>query len=157
MLESLTESAPKSTIPITALDTKALSSWLRKQPARAQRWVKSTQFGALEGELCLIPGNDGKVARAIVGVSSLDDPWCYAQLPTKLPHARYRLDPAPEAAQANAAALGWALGTYRFSRYKKNDTAYASLSWPETADRGRISALIEAIGLCRDLINTQAE
>jgi leucyl aminopeptidase len=157
MLESLTESAPKSTIPLTALDAKALSAWLRKQPARAQRWVKSTQFGALEGEICLIPGGDGKLARAVVGVSSVEDPWCYAALPTKLPRGRYRLEPAPEATQANAAALGWALGTYRFARYRRNDTAYASLSWPEAADRARISALIEGIGLCRDLINTPAE
>ena len=157
MLESLTESQPKATIPLTALDAKALTGWLRKQPAKAQRWVKSTQFSALDGETCLIPGADGKVARALVGVASLEDPWCYSLLPTKLPKARYRLDPAPEAAQANAAALGWALGTYRFARYKKNDTSYASLSWPEAADRPRVSALIEAIGLCRDLINTPAE
>ncbi|MEY2933196.1 MAG: hypothetical protein RL033_3945 [Pseudomonadota bacterium] len=157
MLESLSDGAPKTATPITALDAKSLSTWLRKQPARTQRWVKSTQFGALEGELCLIPANDGKVARALVGVSALDDPWCYAVLPTRLPKTRYRLEPTPEAAQANAAALGWALGTYRFSRYKKNELSYASLTWPEAADRPRISALIEGIGLCRDLINTPAE
>lgn len=157
MLESLSDSAPKTAIPVTALDAKSLGAWLRKQPARAQRWVKNTQFGALEGELCLIPANDGKVARALVGVSTLDDPWGYAALPTKLPKARYRLDPAPDAAQADAAALGWALGTYRFARYKKNEVSYASLCWPEAADRARISALIEGIGLCRDLINTPAE
>jgi leucyl aminopeptidase len=157
MLESLTETAPKSTLPITVLDARGLSAWLRKQPARAQRWVKSTRFGALDGEICLVPGGDGKVARALVGVSSPEDPWCYSALPIKLPQGRYRLDPAPEAAAANAAALGWALGTYRFARYKKNDAAYASLSWPAAADRARISALVEGIGMCRDLINTPAE
>jgi len=157
MLESLTDTAPKSTIPLTTLDAKALSGWLRKQPARAKNWVKSTQFGALDGEVCLIPGGDGKIARVLVGISSAEDPWCYSALPTKLPEARYRLDPAPEAGQANAAALGWALGTYRFSRYKKSDAGFASLSWPAAADRPRISALVEAIGLCRDLINTPAE
>lgn len=157
MLESLTDTAPKSTIPLTALDAKALSGWLRKQPARTQRWVKSTQFGALDGEVCLIPGGDGKVARVLVGIAAAEDPWCYSSLPVRLPEARYRLDPAPEAGQANAAALGWALGTYRFARYKKSDATFASLSWPAAADRPRISALVEAIGLCRDLINTPAE
>src|SRR5262245_25910437 len=121
MLESLSDSAPKTATPVTALDAKSLAAWLRKQPARTQRWVKNTQFAALDGEVCLIPANDGKVARALVGVSALDDPWGYAVLPTKLPKTRYRLEPAPEAAQANAAALGWALGTYRFARYKKNE------------------------------------
>src|SRR5688500_1766386 len=104
MLESLTETASKSTIPLTALDAKTLPTWLRKQAARTQRWLNSTQFAALDGETCLIPGADGKISRALVGVSVLDDPWCYAALPAKLPRARYRLDPAPEAAQANAAA-----------------------------------------------------
>ena len=128
MLESLSETAPKSTIPLTALDAKTLSAWLRKQPARTQRWVKSTQFAALDGETCLIPGNDGKLARVLIGVSAQEDPWGYAALPTKLPAARYRLEPAPESGPANAAALGWALGTYRFSRYKKADASFASLS-----------------------------
>jgi leucyl aminopeptidase len=157
MLESLSETASKSAIPLTALDAKTLSAWLRKQPARTQRWVKSTQFAALDGETCLIPGNDGKLARVLIGVSAPEDPWGYAALPTKLPEARYRLEPAPELGQANAAALGWALGTYRFSRYKKADASFASLSWPEAADRPRIRALVEGIGLCRDLINTPAE
>jgi leucyl aminopeptidase len=157
MLESLSDSAPKTALPVTAIDAKSLAGWLRKQPARTQRWVKSTQFAALDGEICLIPANDGKVARALVGVTALDDPWCYAALPAKLPKTRFRLDPVPEAPQANAAALGWALGTYRFSRYKKNEVSYASLAWPAAADRPRISALIEGIGLCRDLINTPAE
>jgi leucyl aminopeptidase len=157
MLESLTDTAPKSTILLTALDAKSLSAWLRKQAARTQRWVKSTQFAALDGETCLIPAPDGKIARVLAGVSALEDPWAYAALPVKLPEARYRLDPAPEAGQANAAALGWALGTYRFGRYKAQEVNFASLVWPGTADTARISALVEGIGLCRDLVNTPAE
>jgi len=157
MLESLTPNASKSTIPLTALHRKSLAVWLKKQPARVKRWVASTEFTGADGERCLIPAADGSVARALVGISAVDDPWAYAGLPTGLPEARYRLDPAPEAAQANAAALGWALGTYRFTRYKKLEASFASLVWPEAADRARISALVEGIGLCRDLINTPAE
>jgi leucyl aminopeptidase len=157
MLSNLASNASKSTLPVTALTKKALASWLSKQSAKLQRWVKSTQFAANEGELCLVPATDGAVGRALVGVSALDDPWSYASLPARLPRGRYRLEPAPSAEQGNAAALGWALGTYRFGRYKKQEVSFASLVWPEAADQARITALVEGIGLCRDLINTPAE
>ncbi len=130
---------------------------MQRQPAKVQRWVKSTYFAASDGEVCLVPGPDGSVGRALVGMTTLDDPWGYAALPTRLPRGRYRLDPSPEANAANAAALGWGLGTYRFTRYKKLEGSFASLVWPDAADVKRVSALLEGIGLCRDLINTPAE
>lgn len=157
MLNYLAPGASKSALPVTALTRRGLSSWLARQPAKAQRWIKSTHFGANEGELCLVPGNDGSLGRALIGVTALDDPWSYSPLPVRLPKGRYRLDPEPDAEQANAAALGFALGTYRFGRYKKQEVAYASLAWPAAADRALISALVEGIGLCRDLINTPAD
>jgi leucyl aminopeptidase len=157
MLSNLTPSASKSTLPITPLTRKGLASWLSRQPAKLQRWIKSTHFAANEGELCLVPGSDGALARAVIGVAALDDPWAYSVLPTRLPKGRYRLDPDPELELANAAALGFALGTYRFARYKKQEVSYASLVWPAAADKPRISALVEGIGLCRDLINTPAD
>jgi leucyl aminopeptidase len=158
MLSNLTPSASKSTLPVTPLTRKGLASWLSRQPAKLQRWIKSTHFAANEGELCLVPGSDGALARAIIGVTALDDPWSYSILPTRLPKGRYRLDPEPEAEQANAAALGFALGTYRFGRYKKQqEVVYPSLVWPAAADKALISALVEGIGLCRDLINTPAD
>ncbi len=157
MLANLTPSASKSTVPFTVLTRKTLGAFVSRQSAKVQRWVKSTHFAANEGELCLVPASDGGLGRVLVGVASIDDPWSYSALPARLPRGRYRLDPAPHADQANAAALGWALGTYRFGRYKKQEVTYASLVWPEGADTARISALVEGIGLCRDLINTPAD
>jgi len=157
MLANLTPNASKTTLPITALTKRTLGAWLGKQNAKLQRWVKSTHFAANEGELCLVPGSDGALGRVLIGVTALDDPWGYAAYPLRVPRGRYRLDPAPEAEQANAAALGWALGTYRFGRDKKQEVTYAQLVWPEAANKPRISAIVEAIGLCRDLINTPAD
>lgn len=157
MLANLSPNASKSTLPLTVVNTKTLRAFLQQQPARTQRWVRSIQFTGADGEICLIPGADGSAVQALAGAAALDDPWAYAALPTRLPRGRYRIDPEPEAARANAAALGWALGTYRFTRYKKNETTFASLVWPSTTDRKRVTALVEGIGLCRDLINTPAE
>jgi leucyl aminopeptidase len=157
MLANLTPSASKSTIPVTALTRKTLSAWLSRQSAKVQRWVKSTHFAANDGEISLVPATDGGLGRVLVGVAAVDDPWGYAALPARLPKGRYRLDAPPEPERANAAALGWALGTYRFGRYKSQEVTYASLVWPEGSDRARLGAIIEGIGLCRDLINTPAE
>jgi leucyl aminopeptidase len=157
MLAHLLTNASKSTLPVTALTRKMLAPWLSKQSAKVQRWVKSTHFAANDGELCLVPAADGALGRALVGVTALDDTWGYAALPARLPKGRYALDPAPDVEQANAAALGWALGTYRFGRYKKQEVSYANLVWPEAANKTRIAALVEGIGLCRDLINTPAD
>lgn len=157
MLANLTPNASKTTLPLTALNRKTLASWLPRQSAKVQRWVKTTQFAAADGEVCLVPASDGAVGRALVGMTGMDDAWAYAALPGRLPRGRYRLDPSPDANQANAAALGWALGTYRFNRYKKVEGTFATLVWPDAADRRRISALVEGIGLCRDLINTPAD
>jgi leucyl aminopeptidase len=74
-----------------------------------------------------------------------------------LPKGRYRLSSELAAPHADQAALGWALGTYEFTRYKASTASYATLVWPENADQARVNALIEATGLCRDLINTPAE
>jgi leucyl aminopeptidase len=104
-----------------------------------------------------VPGNDGALAQALVGVGNPNEPWSYSALPALLPKGRYRLSSELTPHQAEQAALGGALGTYEFSRYKPHSGNYATLAWPEQADQPRVSALVEAIGLCRDLINTPAE
>jgi leucyl aminopeptidase len=157
MLANLTQNATKGTVPITPLNRKSLVAWTQRQPAKIQRWLRSTRFAGNDGELCLIPSADGSLARVLSGQSSLADPWGYAFLPARLPKGRYRVDPAGQPEAAEAAALGWALGTYRFGRYKKTEDVFATLVWPDAADRAKVSALVEGIGLCRDLINTPAD
>src|SRR5260370_28700013 len=62
-----------------------------------------------------------------------------------------------EAAEASHVALGWALGTYAFTRYRaQKKSSGARLVWPEGADRGLVERLAGAIFLARDLVNTPA-
>jgi len=150
-------------LPILPLAADELKSWLKSQPP-AQRssvaaWVDSLRFTAKPGTHCLLPGADGALARVLVGVDPADGPYAYAGLPAALPLGRYRLEPAdgPDDAreQANHAALGWALGSYAFGRYRKARD-FASLAWPKGADRGTVGRTAQAIRLVRDLINTPA-
>jgi leucyl aminopeptidase len=156
MLEYLTPKSSKSTIPLVALHARELPAWKKQQSEKVKRWLQSVSFQARPGERCLVPGNDGALAQAVVGIANRGEPWSYSALPALLPKGRYRLASELAAPDADQAALGWALGTYEFTRYKPAAGSYATLVWPQHAEQARVSALIEAIELCRDLINTPA-
>ncbi|HRQ82059.1 MAG TPA: leucyl aminopeptidase family protein, partial [Azospirillaceae bacterium] len=92
---------------------------------------------------------------AVVAVlGRADEPWSWGGLPTALPPFDYRLDPQP--ALPDMAALGWALGSYRFTRYKPVDRPLARLAWPDGADRAAVERAYRAVALTRDMINTPA-
>ena len=143
-------------VPLTPLTTQDLEGWLAGQPPRAAAWVKATRFTAKPGSVCLLPGADGALERALAGIDPDDGPWAYGGLPAALPEGTYRLDPAPEPAQAERAALGWALGSYEFTRYRKPQRGFATLVWPKGANRAAIARAAEATWLVRDLVNTPA-
>ena len=145
------------TIPIVKLEKDKLASWLKRQDEATRGWIESTGFKAEANALSLVPGADGRLARVLVGI---DDPFAsFASLPGRLPSGSYRVDGRLNARQANAAALGWALATYKFTRYKTGDKPSAPpvLVWPEKSDRDHVTATVEATTLVRDLINTPAE
>src|SRR5271170_6917123 len=66
------------------------------------------------------------------------------------------LEAAPDGADTTQLALGWALGSYAFTRYHAKSRTAAALVWPERADRGRVERLARAVFLARDLVNTPA-
>ncbi len=146
-------------LPILPLAADQLKSWLATQPPAVVAWVDSLRFTAKAGTHCLLPGADGALARVLVGVGPADGPYAYAGLPAALPLGRYGLETAEGSGdareQANHAALGWALGSYAFGRYRKA-REFASLAWPKGAVRGAIGRTAQAIRLVRDLINTRA-
>ena len=82
--------------------------------------------------------------------------WALAGLPGALPEGSYRLEIAPDGADPTRLALGWALATYAFTRYRVKKAAATALVWPEGADRGHVERLAAAVFLARDLANTPA-
>ena len=150
--------AAKGTIPIVPIETEVLKAWLRTQDAAMRRWVASTGFKAGAGEISLVAGADGALARVLVGVRTHDGFWSYAGLPDALPAGNYRIDAVLEAPEATNAALGWALGCYRFDRYSRaKRKTFPALVWPRNCDRARVRRAADATFLVRDLINTPAD
>jgi len=151
----------RGAVPITPLTADGLKAWLRRQPKRLTRWVSDTGFEAAPGSVCLLPGENGTLAGVLAGVEADGDLWSCAGLPERLPSqapgGAYRLDTAANAETATRMALGWTLGTYAFTRYRKATRAYANLAWPTGADQAAVRRTAEATALVRDLINTPAE
>ncbi len=156
MLDHLVARAGKST-PIEPLTPRGFSAWTKAQSAQVQAWVKAAHFSAKPGSFCLLPDGRGRPSRVLVGVEDGIDRWSLAVLPGALPTGIYRLPEDLSAPLAEAYAFAWAMGCYRFGRYKSKSRDFARLLWPKAADRDHIRSLVTAIGLARDLINTPAE
>jgi leucyl aminopeptidase len=149
----------RDAIPVFALTQDRLPLWLGAAPEGRRNWVQAIGFSAEPGKVALVPGADGRLASILVGVGGVEDGAgirALAGLPELLPEASYRLAAAPEDADPTRLALGWALGTYTFTRYHRKPANGATLVWPEGADRGRTLRLAAAVFLARDLVNTPA-
>jgi len=147
-------------IPLGALTKEQLPAWLAAAPERQRNWLTAIGFAAEPGKIALVPAENGRLARVVVGLGGGDEPnagmWALAGLPDALPEGSYRLETAPEGADPTRLALGWALATYSFTRYRAKKGAVTALVWPEGADRGRVERLTRAVFLARDLANTPA-
>lgn len=166
MLDHLLPRAAKPT-RLLPLGDKAFTLWLKDCPAALQAWIKAAGFTARPGSFLLLPdagagakttGAKATGALILAGVESGLDRWSLASLPAALPVGAYALvedDLTP--AQCDAHAFAWAMGCYRFARYRSDKREYAQLVWPRGADRVAVERAVRAIGLGRDLINTPAE
>ncbi len=157
MQPTLTTKRVKDATPITPLTANELKEWLESAEDAAKRWVESTGFEARPDSHCLIPGTDGKVSRVLAGIGDPNDPFCLARLTTALAPGSYFIDAEWNSDVMERAALGWALGGYRFSRYKQSDQEPARLVVDERVDAMRLEDQVDAVFLVRDLINTPAE
>jgi leucyl aminopeptidase len=153
----------RAQVPITPLTADELKGWLRRQPKRLSRWAAGTGFDARPGSFCLLPGADGSLTGVLAGIEADGDLWSFAGLPARLPREPqggvYCLDTKASSSgdTANRMALGWTLGTYDFTRYRKTARDFADLAWPDGADRAAVRRTAEGTALVRDLINTPAE
>lgn len=140
--------------------------WLDQLSDKDKNWVKASNFSGKDGELALLPGNDGQIDYAVCVLDDLFDIWGYASLPSKLPPGLYRssrkLEGHHPLSMADSLSLGWILGTYSFDRYKSNrsdsqNISKVSLVLPEGVNNANVLGMAEGIFLARDMISTPAE
>jgi leucyl aminopeptidase len=144
----------RGAIPLHAVRAADLKSWLAKRPKREQAHLKGVAFAAKDGELLLIPGTQGDVRSAVLGLGKGEDILALATFAEQLPAGTYRFADVPEMQGGANGALAWVLGTYEFARYKKAAAKGAKLVLPPDVDGAEVARIAEGIFLGRDLINT---
>ncbi|MEE2691412.1 MAG: leucyl aminopeptidase family protein [Pseudomonadota bacterium] len=118
-----------------------------------ERLVALARLNNFQGETgSVLAGEDG----VLLGVGDGSDPYVAAAASERLPEGDYVFAAPMQRAEAEAAALGWLLGGYRFDRYKKQKPAVGRLVAPKGVDVGAVMRAAEATGLVRDLVNTPA-
>ena len=150
MHSSLAKSA-KGAIPLHAVKASDLKRWMGARGKREAQWLKAVGFSAREGELLLVPAADGRIAFAVLGLGEGRDRFALAAFSEQLAAGTYALADVPDGADA---ALAWILGTYKFTRYKKNAKEHPKLVLPKGVDSEEATRIAEGVFLGRDLINT---
>jgi leucyl aminopeptidase len=151
------ETAPAtSAIPIifaTKATWDAISAGLS---AQARQFASANGFAAKPGKCLILPAPDGQIAQVLFGledeISKSRDLFRAGALPGLLPAGVYRFANAPH--DARLAALAFALGSYRFSRYRKAEETDVRLVPPDGVDAAELARMADAAYLARDLINT---
>ena len=120
-------------------------------------WLEMSGFTGQPNSYCLLPSSDAELACVLVGKPATFDTWTLGDLAQSLPAQKYILADALSAEDATKLCLGWTLGQYRFTRYKRTDAnALPELDFPDNVDQHYITAAAESTYLVRDLINTPA-
>jgi leucyl aminopeptidase len=144
----------KSAVKLHAVKAADLKRWLAARPKRESTWLKSAGFAGKDGELALVPAASGGIAAALLGLGKGDDALAFASFSEHLPQGTYALGDVPKEFDGALSAVAWALGTYRFTRYRKSTRESPKLVVPPGVDGEEVSRIAEGVFLARDLVNT---
>ncbi|WP_439816690.1 leucyl aminopeptidase family protein [Zavarzinia sp. CC-PAN008] len=143
--------------PLWLVRPGEMEAWIASQPPAIARWVADATFKGEAARLLLLPG-EGGVSGAVLGLGGpLDEErWILGGAATALPPGAWALETPLDAEAATRAAIGFALGAYRFDRYREPRTAREKtlLVPPATADMPLVRRTVESVALVRDLVNT---
>jgi leucyl aminopeptidase len=147
-----------SAVPITFVHN---SNWrdLREalDPA-ARAFVEAVKFEPNPGRHLLLPSSAGDLAGVLFALEDPASPnkdlFRPAMLCSVLPAGAYRFATLPH--DCRLAVLAFALGCYRFARYRKQEVKDLTLELPGNVDGEDLSRVVEGVYLARDLINTPA-
>ena len=147
-----------STIPVWFVNAANWREHRDSLDAPARAFTDAAGFEPTPGRHFLIPSEEGGIARVLFAIEEVADskkdffrPGALADL---LPPGAYRFANAPH--DSRLAALAFALGCYRFTRYRKQAEKDLRLELPGNVDGEDLSRIIEGIFLARDLTNTPA-
>lgn len=142
--------------PVHALREDALAAWLAAADPVVAAFAGLSEFKARAGQLVVVPSSEGRLGQVLFGLGKGGDAMTFRQLPTRLPAGVYRLAEAPEGLDPEQVAIAFALGTYRFDRYKATKASKTVSLAVEGIDIAEVLSVAQACALTRDMVNTPA-
>ena len=109
-----------SAIPLVLVDSNEFEATVAALGDAVRRACVANGFRGESGRNLGVTLTDGGESIMLAGCSRRDGSVCPGLVAGRLPEGNYRLDPRGVQIEAAQAALGWALGAYRFSRYRKS-------------------------------------
>ena len=145
-------------VPIWFVTTDSYAQVREGLSEAARRFAETAKFEPKAGQSLLLPGPDGALSGVLFGLEGADKPekdrFLPGRLPGLLPAGAYRFANAPH--DVRLAALAFALGSYKFTRYRKAEASGVQLEVPDGIDGADLTRIAEGVALARDLINTPA-
>src|SRR5262245_9424383 len=144
-------------IPIWLVTGETWGSLRASLAPAARAFADAAGFEPSPGRYLLLPGAEplSGVLFALESAFRPDgDRFLAGKLPGLLPAATYRFANAPP--EPRLAALAFALGCYRFSRYRTPEAKDIKLELPDGVDGADLSRILEGVFMARDLVNTPA-
>src|SRR5437588_3665373 len=136
-------------IPVWFIGTDPFAQLREQLGAAARRFAESAKFEPKPGQSLLLPGSDGALAAVLFGMEPADKPekdsFLPGRLPSLLPAGIYRFANAPH--DTRLAALAFALGSYKFTHYRKSEPSGAQLELPDGVDGIELSRIAEGVTL----------
>ncbi len=156
MSDAVVAASDSPTTPIRLVAAAEAEGAIDALPAPLRGQARLGRFRGKAGETLTLAGEGGPEL-VLAGVGDGGGAIALRALPGRLQPGLYAFE-AREAGPAPAeAALAFALGAYRFDRYKKDrGEAHAQLVCPDGVDLGELRAVSHACALARDMINTPA-
>jgi leucyl aminopeptidase len=147
-----------STIPVTFVNAASWGDIRDGLDSRARAFADACRFDPSPGRHLLLPSPEDGLSGVLFALEGGDDPnkdlFRPGALCAVLPPGAYRF--ANAAHDSRLAALAFALGSYRFTRYRKPDDKELKLELPGNVDGQDLTRIVEAVCLARDLTNTPA-
>jgi len=132
-----------------------LETFLGTQSPPVSQAAALQGFKGKVGQVLLANDAAGAVVTAL-GVGEAPKADSFRAGPTRLPAGDYRLAAVPAGLTFEAIALAWAMGGYRFERYRKPKDGQARLAAPANVELAEVRHIAASLALARDLINTPA-
>ena len=145
-----------NSVPIDIVFRSDYKKWKSKQPAFIQNWIQTACFKPKPSWHLCIPNSQGCLDSVLAIADQENTMWALSHCPHSLPEGHYHIATAVEDSAKDSLLLGWGMGSYQYQQYKRSNHTVSKLSINNADEKNRLEALLKAIFIVRDLVNTPA-